>query len=167
MDPRSARRKETALTLLSTDDDLAFRTAFESCQVAEFDHRAHVRLAYVYLAEHDTDTAFQRMRDALRGFLAHRDNDPSKYHDTLTRAWIMAVRHFMDRTPSASSADAFIDQNPKLLDAGIMMTHYSAEVLFSPEARAGFVEPDLDSIPESRMGEPLRSPPAQKPGSSW
>jgi len=28
-----------------------------------------------------------------------------------------------------------------------MLTHYSAELLFSPEARAGFVEPNLDPIP--------------------
>jgi len=29
-----------------------------------------------------------------------------------------------------------------------MLTHYSAEVLFSPEARARFVEPNLESIPD-------------------
>jgi hypothetical protein len=28
-----------------------------------------------------------------------------------------------------------------------MLTHYSASVLFSPDARAVFVEPDLDPIP--------------------
>lgn len=28
-----------------------------------------------------------------------------------------------------------------------MLTHYSADVLFSPEARAGFVEPDVQAIP--------------------
>jgi hypothetical protein len=37
--------------------------------------------------------------------------------------------------------------NPILLDSKIMLTHYSAEVLFSPEARARFVEPNLESIP--------------------
>lgn len=137
------------MTLVSTDDDRAFRAAFEAFAVTEFDHRAHVRLAYGYLTEHDADTAYERMRDALLAFLAHRGIDPSKYHDTLTRAWIKAVRHFMDRTPSAASADAFIDRNPQLLDSAMMMTHYSAEVLFSPEARAAFVEPDLTPIPQS------------------
>jgi hypothetical protein len=37
-----------------------------------------------------------------------------------------------------------------VLDTKIMLTHYSAEVLFSPEARALFVEPDLDPIPRYR-----------------
>ncbi|MCH7639980.1 MAG: hypothetical protein IH855_11050 [Bacteroidetes bacterium] len=45
------------------------------------------------------------------------------------------------------SAESFIEQNPELLDSKIMMTHYSAEVLISDEARTQFVEPDLDPIP--------------------
>jgi hypothetical protein len=60
----------------------------------------------------------------------------------------MAVRHFMEASPACESADAFIEQNPKLLDSKIMLTHYSAEVLFSDEARAQFVEPDLSPIPK-------------------
>jgi hypothetical protein len=28
-----------------------------------------------------------------------------------------------------------------------MLTHYSADVLFSPEARQAFVEPDIQAIP--------------------
>jgi hypothetical protein len=50
----------------------------------------------------------------------------SKYHETITRAWILAVRRFMELTPAADSADTFIDANPRLLDSKIMFTHYSA-----------------------------------------
>lgn len=32
-----------------------------------------------------------------------------------------------------------------------MMTHYSAGLLFSDEARAAFVEPDLDPIPRDTI----------------
>jgi len=42
---------------------------------------------------------------------------------------------------------AFIEANPILLDGKIMLTHYSADLLFSEEARARFVEPNLDEIP--------------------
>ena len=130
-------------------DDRRFREDFEACRVrpADFDHRAHVRLAYAYLAEHDDDAALARMRAALRAFIEHNGVPVSKYHETLTRAWILAVRHFMAAAAPARSADAFIDANPRLLDSKIMLTHYSAETLFSAEARARFVEPDLDQIP--------------------
>ncbi len=87
------------------------------------------------------------MRESLVAFLGHHGIDAAKYHETITRAWILAVRHFMDRTPHSDSADAFIDANPVLLDSKIMLTHYSAEVLFSAEARARFIEPDLQQIP--------------------
>ena len=130
-------------------DDLQFRKAFETCAfpAAQFDHRAHVRLAYVYLADNDADTALALMRSALMAFLEHNDVPISKYHETLTRAWILAVRHFMTRGPGTASADAFIRANPELLDTKIMLTHYSAGVLFSDEARRRFVRPDLDGIP--------------------
>ena len=129
-------------------EDRSFVLAFESCTVepSEFTHAAHVRLAYVYLVEHDVDPAVARMREALLKFLEHNDIPRSKFHETITRAWVLAVRHFMNKGASASSAD-FIAKNRELLDSRIMLTHYSASVLFSPDARASFVEPDLDPIP--------------------
>ena len=129
--------------------DREFRKEFEACKFppAEFSHRAHVRLAYVYLTEHDTDAAHQLMQNALLNFLRYHGIDVSKYHETMTRAWIMAVRHFMEISPDSESFETFIDNNPMMLDSKIMMTHYSAELLFSDEARARFVEPNLSPIP--------------------
>jgi hypothetical protein len=133
----------------ASPEDRRFRDDFEAFRVAPatFDHRAHVRLAYVYLTEGGTEEAASRMRGALLAFLDHHAIDVSKYHETMTRAWVLAVRHFMELTPDSTCADAFIDVNPRMLDSRIMMSHYSVEVLFSPEARARFVEPDLDGIP--------------------
>ena len=131
-----------------SQEDRSFQSAFEACSVepSEFTHAAHVRLAYVYLVEHDVEPAVQRMREALLKFLQHHDIPRSKFHETITRAWVLAVRHFMNKGASASFAD-FIAGNPELLDSRIMLTHYSASVLFSPGARAAFVEPDIDPIP--------------------
>jgi hypothetical protein len=125
----------------------------EACTypVSDFSHRAHLRLAYIYLSENGTDKSSELMRDTLGRFLQHYGVDPSRYHETMTRAWILAVHHFMNVTGTSSSADEFIDNNLEMLDTKIMMTHYSAGVLFSDEARASFVQPDLDPIP--RHGE--------------
>ncbi len=129
--------------------DREFRAAFEAGAFApaDFSHRAHVRLAYVYLVDSDVDLALDRMRAALVCFLSHHGIPATKYHETLTRAWVLAVHHFMHRAPVAASADEFIDRNPLLLDTRIMLTHYSASLLFSDVARTAFVEPDLDPIP--------------------
>jgi hypothetical protein len=132
-----------------SEADAKFRRDFEAGRVgpANFDHRAHLRLAYVYLCDLDTDAAYEAMKAAIHGLLERNGVDPGKYHDTLTRAWIMAVRHFMEKSPTAANADALMDQFPEMLDTNIMLTHYSAELLFSDDARAGFVEPDRDEIP--------------------
>ena len=116
-----------------SDADREFRRAFEAGAFApaDFSHRQHVRLAYVYLVDCDVNLALDRMRAALVCFLSHHGIPATKYHETLTRAWILAVHHFMHRTPEASSADDFIDRNPMLLDSKIMLTHYSAGLLFS------------------------------------
>jgi hypothetical protein len=134
-----------------SEADRTFREDFTLGRVtpAQFDHRAHVRLAYILLAEAEIDSAADRMRAELLAFIARNGVDPAKYHETITRAWILAVRHFMDRTSSSDSADEFIDANPILLDRKIMLTHYSAELLFSSDARTRFVEPDLQRIPGS------------------
>jgi hypothetical protein len=134
--------------------DREFRSDFEAFRVTppQFNHAAHVRLAYIYLVEGDADSAVRKMREALRAFLQHHGIPPGKYHETLTHAWVLAVRHFMTRSGNAltcASAADFIARNPELQDTGIMLTHYSASVLFSAEARESFVEPDLDPIPQS------------------
>lgn len=132
-----------------SDADRRFLERFESGSLppAEFSHRAHVRVAYAYLVDRDTTSAIAAMRDSLQEYLRHHGIDLSKYHETMTTAWILAVRHFMQKTPNAGSADEFIDLNPLLLDGRIMLTHYSAELLSSSDARAQFVPPDLEHIP--------------------
>jgi hypothetical protein len=137
-----------------SEQDLAFRAAFKTFAIepAGFDHRAHVRLAYAYLAGSEVEQACMEMRGSLLAFLTHNNVPTSKFHETLTRAWILAVRHFMDKS-STSSFDDFIGRNPALLDSKIMLTHYSAAHLFSENARGQFVEPDIDAIPNSGAHE--------------
>lgn len=134
---------------LASEEDRIFRTQFESCEfpISDFDHRCHIRLAYVYLVENNTEMSIQLMREALNRFLQHHGVDSSKYHETLTQAWILAVHHFMNKTDATNSADSLIEQRPEMLDSNIMMTHYSTELLFSEEARKTFLQPNRDPIP--------------------
>ena len=137
------------MTHRCTEADLRFREAFESGRwpTNAFDHAAHLRLAYVYLCTSDTDTAGQRMADALQQYLAHHGLPQEKFHATLTRAWILAVAHFMAVTPPCPSAQAFLTAQPRLHDGKLMLTHYSRGRLFSASARKGFMSPDIQPIP--------------------
>ena len=115
---------------------------------ADFNHRLHIRLAYIYLCQHGQDEALRSMRDWTLRYLSHHGIDPAgKYNETLTRAWMLAVRHFMACTTRSVSSEHFIAQNPRLLDSKIMMSHYTPERLWSVEARESFLEPDRAPIP--------------------
>src|SRR6266487_2675947 len=69
---------------LSSIEDQNFRREFEACKFppAEFNHRAHIRLAYVYLSAYDTDTAHQLMRSALISFLYYLGVDVSNHYSS-------------------------------------------------------------------------------------
>ena len=137
------------MTHFASLSDKTFLADFEAGHVppADFDHRAHVRLAYVLLCDLPLAKADARMTAALKRFLERNNVPPEKFHVTLTHAWLKAVQYFMTRSPSTESFDAFLECDDRLLDSKIMMTHYSKGHLFSETARLEFVEPDLSAIP--------------------
>ena len=108
--------------------DAAFARAFERGEIAnaDFHHAAHVRLALAYLDESDTpDQAAERMAEALRR-VATTLGHPEKYHHTITVFWVRMVA--------------------RLLDKQLPLTYYSPERLWSEQARAGWLDPDLQNI---------------------
>jgi hypothetical protein len=123
--------------------------AFESCELtsATFRHREHLRLAHIYLTLHPFEIALQTLRSRLQAFLAHLGAPPTAYHETMTRAWLLAVAHFMRQSREQRSSEDFLSTSPALLNKEVMYTHYTPERLKSSAAREGFVEPDLEPIP--------------------
>ena len=131
-------------------EDIEFRTAFENgdIQAADFHHRDHLRLAYVYLCEQETKPAFELFRRQVKKFLSDNGVPDDKYHETVTSSWVQAVRHFMEMCDSASSFEEMISKDSRLLGMDVMLTHYRKETLFSDLARREFVQPDLEPIPQ-------------------
>lgn len=129
--------------------DREFLARFKANEIepGHFHHPEHVRLAYIFLVLHGPDEAHRQFRASLQAFLRHNAIDPAKYHETMTQAWLLAVLHFMEISETQASAEDFIQANPVLLDPGIMLTHYSREVIGSDQARQHFIEPDIEPIP--------------------
>lgn len=135
-----------------SDADLEFGRKFDAGEIAPalFDHRAHLRLAYVHLATHGPNFAVASFRSSLRAFLDRNRIDPAKFHETLTQAWLQAVWYFMQRFGDTRDGDDFLDKSRVLHDPRVMLTHYSKDVLDSDDARKHFIEPNLDPIPRQR-----------------
>jgi hypothetical protein len=133
------------------ESDMRFLAAFEACQFSagEFRHRDHVRLAYIYLALYPFETALEKTEQGLRKLLAHLGAPSSKYHHTVTHAWLLAVQHAMeDAGPTAGFAQFLNAGGVKLLNPAMMRQHYSSAVLTSDDARQRFVAPDLQPFPQ-------------------
>ncbi len=107
---------------------------------AAFTHRDHVCVAYEALSRQPTFEAIAQVAQGLRR-LAGRANVPDKFHATRTMAFMCLIAERMAQNP-APDAETFLSQNPDLLNATVLSTHYSDEKLGSSIARAVPVLPD-------------------------
>jgi hypothetical protein len=111
-----------------------------------FGHREHLELAWTCLERYsDVDAAHRAVAAAVR-HLADRHGMPQKYHETLTRAWVVVVA-LHRALEAAESFDAFIAAQPRLLERDLLSRHYSEPLLWSETARARWAEPDLRAFP--------------------
>jgi hypothetical protein len=127
--------------------DQAFARAFENGEItpAQFDHRAHVRVAWVYLNEGPSfDQALPRMRAAIQRFAAAAGAS-TKYHETITVLWMRLLAGVKARGASGELADVLL-AHPALADKDLPLQYYSRDRLFCDEARAAWVEPDRKPV---------------------
>lgn len=122
-------------------NDREFIEALESCALpgSAFDHRAHVRLAWLYLREQPLLDALPRFIASLKRF-AGSLGASGKYHETITYAFMFLIHERMARG-AATSFEEFAIANEDLLGP-ILDRYYSAETLASELARTTFVMPD-------------------------
>jgi len=136
-----------------TKQDLTLLRDLETCVIpaGQFRHADHVRAAWAMLQEQTLDHVIPRFGAALRRFAEHH-NAPGLYHETMTRAFLLAIDERIRRSPSPQPWEGFSASNPELLgDHRVFLErHYSPEVLESDLARRTFLEPDREPIGERR-----------------
>ena len=127
--------------------DAAFARAFEAGAVRpeDFDHVAHLRLAWVYLHEAGSaDAALPRIRGAIQRFAAAA-GAAQKYHETITVVWMRLLEDAGARVPPSCELSELLRHHPELGDKNLPLKQYSRERLFSDAAREAYVPPDLES----------------------
>ena len=154
-----------ARTCLSDDELL---NAFEDTTLpsAEWIHRAHLRVAYIYLMMYPFAEAVDRIRDSIRRYnLAHKvPSTPTRgYHETVTVAFMTLVASACQSGSRLRDSRAFLQLNPDLLDRRALENYYSNELLSSASARESFLAPDRCPLPSpmsglSRMSERYEDP---------
>ena len=119
---------------------------------AEWTHRAHLTVALWYATHHEPGEALDRVRAGiLRLNAAHGvPTTPTRgYHETITRFWMHTISRHVAR--EGRTGDWAVRANQFVTRWGnrdLPLRHYSEARLMSPEARAGWVEPDLAPLRE-------------------
>jgi hypothetical protein len=139
----------------STHTDAELLDAFEhrTLPSEQWTHRAHVRIAYIYLDRLPFDDALDRIRAGIKAYNAANnvpEGPTSGYNETTTRAFlhiVAAVKSaYADAFPVQNS-DAFCETHPQLMSKHILRLFYSPQRRLHPDAKASFVEPDLAPLP--------------------
>lgn len=121
--------------------DREFVEALEACTLPSelFDHREHVRLAWLYLRDAPLLEALPRFIASLKRY-AGSLGASAKYHETITYAFMLLINERMQRVASDSFED-FANAHADLFGP-ILKRYYREETLASPLARTTFVMPD-------------------------
>ena len=135
-------------------DDATLLAQFEDTTLPMelWDHRQHVKVAYLYLLQHPFDEAVSCMRQSLQAYNAAQnvpDSLTRGYHETLTQAWMRLVHVTLQVYGRCDTADVFVDANSQLLSKRALLFFYSRDRLLSVEAKREFVPPDLAPLPEA------------------
>lgn len=109
----------------------------------EFGHREHVEIAFMMLELYDFVEACSRYASTIKA-MAEACGAPEKFNATITFAFmsLIAERKSLKTT---SDLQAFLDENPGLLEKDVLSQWYSVERLTSERAREQFLLPDLVS----------------------
>jgi hypothetical protein len=133
-------------------DDTTLWTLFDLTTLPKGDwtHAAHLRTAWLFLRRHALDEAHLLMRVGIIKLNASHglvETASRGYHETLTRVWLALVNAAQRRTPALADSREFLRTHAEQLGKDAPLRHYSRERLFSVEARARFITPDLAPLP--------------------
>ena len=93
-----------------SDDD--FIAQFEDCSFPfdQWHHRAHVKLAYLYLVRYGFETAGEKLRNGIRAYNSVNkipDLPTSGYHETITLFWLRIIQTTVQEYGQLVTADEF------------------------------------------------------------
>ena len=141
--------------------DLARRLLDHSLPKAQWTHAAHMvaTLRLVRTRNHGLERDMPRIIQTYNVAVGGVNDDHNGYHETITQAYLAAIRAFVSALPAGTSdgaAAARLLATP-MGDKAWPLSFWSRERLFSVQARRGWVEPDL---------RPLDAPPLHLAGAS-
>ena len=128
--------------------DKEFLEQFESLTLDEelFDHKGHIRLAWLYLNQYDLEKASSLVAKNIKAY-AENLGATDKFHTTITIALVRIIQNRISYEKKISW-EKFLLDNSDLIDnaLSVLAQHYTSELLFSDKARISYLEPDVKPL---------------------
>jgi hypothetical protein len=110
-----------------------------------FGHREHVHLTWLAVRRSGVASSIDLVSEGIRR-TARYAGAPQKYHATMSRAWVELVGYHVAESPSLDF-ETFGGHHRALFDKRLLLRFYRSATLATPDARSGWVEPDLAPFP--------------------
>lgn len=147
-----------------TSDEHIASTArrFIDCTLPKPDwtHAAHFAVA-LFLLKQDGAVAFETMPPLIRAYneaTGVENSDTDGYHETITRASLLAADHVSRSYPAKTALHTILTDllHGKYGRSAWLLEHWRRETLFSVEARMAWIAPDLKPLgfAPQRKGDP-------------
>jgi len=132
------------------EPDDEFLDKFQKYQLTSWDHRTHLRLAWLYLTKLGRREGMKMIFTGIKNFI---DNSPvarkTTFHETMTYFWTHMV-HFAIMATKNPTGDfvGFLLMNPQLSNGGMFLEFYNKDTMLNnPTARKEVVLPDKKPLP--------------------
>ncbi|HEX8548649.1 MAG TPA: hypothetical protein VF691_16925 [Cytophagaceae bacterium] len=113
-------------------------------------HQAHLTVAFWYLFNFTIDEATCYLRSGIITYnraRGKRSTPTEGYHETITLFWIKVIDNYLKTFPSKlllESCNAFL--NSKFSERNYILSFYSKDILATSNARAFWIEPNLQNL---------------------
>jgi hypothetical protein len=120
---------------------------FESCRLPyeRWTHRAHLAVAVNYVQRYALPEAIDRVRTGIQRYNESR-GDFTGYHETITVLFVRLVAHERTQSQLQLNAAELVNELADRRPLNDLLNYYSPERLWSDQARASWVEPDLKPL---------------------
>lgn len=118
----------------------------------EWTHEAHLRVGLWHVLHFGEDEAMERLREGITRLNESHgvaNTESGGYHESITWFYVRTIACFVERSGRGRDLDELAEELVLLLeDKELPLRYWSRDLLFSPAARLGWVEPDLAPLPQ-------------------
>lgn len=140
-----------------TDEELIKQFEDQSLPYAQWTHRAHVQVAFLYARDYPFSNAVEKVRAGIQAYNASQDiheGPTTGYNETTTVAFMhlvaATIAAYGESMPTPDS-DSFCRTHPHLMSKHILRLFYSPARISHPDTKLKFVEPDLATLPQPAL----------------